>query len=385
MEKITREQKSKEIASNRYDITRVRDDYYYIKSQTTNREYTIWLSKVGSSDTWKCNCPDHMFRGKHCKHIHAIESSINFREEKREKNKVIISPISNTNCIFCQSDNIIKDGLRHNKYGDIQKWYCKNCNHCFTINVGFQKMKNNPKGITTAMHLYFSGESLRNTAKSLRLLGMDVSHQTIYNWIKKYVKLMQKYLNRIVPEVGDAWRADEIFIKVRGKLKYLFSMMDDETRFWISQEVADRKEGHDARGLLQKAKQVTKKKPKTFTTDGLGSYHVAYKKEFWTVKRQNRTVHVRHIHLQKDMHNNKMERLNGEFRDREKVIRGIKKKNSVIIDGYQLFHNYFRPHMGLKGNTPAQICGIQIQGNNKWKTLIENASLANEPMTVRSR
>ena len=63
----------------------------------------------------------------------------------------------------------------------------------------------------------------------------------------------KKYLLLIIvplPEVGDAWRADEIFIKVRGKLKYLFSMMDDETRFWIAQEVSDRKEGHNARGFL---------------------------------------------------------------------------------------------------------------------------------------
>jgi len=369
-----RQEEGKQIASNRYDITRVRDDYYYIKSQTTHREYTVWNSTVGSSDTWECNCPDHMFRRKHCKHIHAIESSIKFRQEKRERNKVVISPISDTNCIFCNSNKIIKDGLRHNKYGNIQKWYCKNCNHYFTINVGFKKMKSDPKGITTAMHLYFSGESLRNTARSLKLLGMDVSHQTIYNWIKKYIKLLQKYLDKIVPEVGDAWRADEMFIKVRGKLKYLFSMMDDETRFWIAQEVSDRKEGHNARGLLQKAKQVTKKRPKTFTTDGLGSYHTAYRKEFWTVKRQNRTVHIRHIHLQGDMHNNKMERLNGEFRDREKTVRGIKKTDSIIIDGYQLFHNYFRPHMGLDGKTPAEACGITIQGENKWKTLIQNAS-----------
>ena len=92
--------------------------------------------------------------------------------------------------------------------------------------------------------------------------------------------------------------------------------MDDETRFWIAQEVADRKEGHDARGLLQKSKQVTQTKPKVFITGGLGSYHEAYKKEFWTIKRRNRTLHIRHIHLQGDMNNNKMERLNGEIRDR---------------------------------------------------------------------
>ena len=36
-------------------------------------------------------------------------------------------------------------------------------------------MKHNPQGITTAMQLYFSGESLRSTARSIKLIGMDVS------------------------------------------------------------------------------------------------------------------------------------------------------------------------------------------------------------------
>ena len=188
---------------------------------------------------------------------------------------------------------------------------------------------------------------------------------------------MNQYLDKIVPQVGDAWRADEIYVKIRGELKYVFAMMDDETRFWIAQEVGDRKEGHNARGLLQKAKQVTQTKPKVFITDGLGSYHEAYKKEFWTAKRLNRTLHIRHIHLQGDMNNNKMERLNGEIRDREKVMRGIKKKDSVTLTGYQLFHNYIRPHSALDGQTPSEKCGMEIKGNNKWITLIQNASKIN--------
>lgn len=30
--------------------------------------------------------------------------------------------------------------------------------------------------------------------------------------------------------------------------------------------------------------------------------------------------------------------------------------------------------MGLNGKTPAEACGIQIEGENKWITLIQNAS-----------
>ena len=94
----------------------------------------------------------------------------------------------------------------------------------------------------------------------------------------------------------------------------------------------------------------------------------------WTVKRLDRTLHIRHIHLQGDMNNNNMERLNGEIRDREKVMRGIKTKDTVTLTGYQLYHNYIRPHQALKGQTPSDMCGIIVKGDNKWLTLIQNAS-----------
>ena len=48
--------------------------------------------------------------------------------------------------------------------------------------------------------------------------------------------------------------------------------------------------------------------------------------------------------------------------------------DSVIFDGSQIYHNYVRPHMGLDGKTPSEACGITIQGDNKWITVIQNAS-----------
>jgi putative transposase len=69
-----------------------------------------------------------------------------------------------------------------------------------------------------------------------------------------------------------------------------------------------------------------------------------------------------------------MERLNGEVRDREKVMRGLKIANISVLPGYQLYHNFLRPHEGIGNITPAEKCGIKIEGENKWVTLIENAS-----------
>jgi hypothetical protein len=48
--------------------------------------------------------------------------------------------------------------------------------------------------------------------------------------------------------------------------------------------------------------------------------------------------------------------------------------DSPLLSGYQIYHNYIRPHMSLDGLTPADKCGIKIDGENKWITLIQNAS-----------
>jgi transposase-like protein len=149
--------------------------------------------------------------------------------------------------------------------------------------------------------------------------------------------------------------------------------MDDETRYWIAQEVAGSKYKHDAQKLFQMAKRVTGKNPETLITDGLPAYHDAFNKEFWTMRKDTRPEHINAIKLQGDMNNNKMERFNGEVRDREKVIRGIKKEDSAILSGYQIFHNFVRQHMALDGKTPSEMCGLKVEGQNKWITLIQNA------------
>ncbi len=365
-----REEKAKEIALNPHQqIFRFDDNHYKVKSQTTKREYDVISTETG----FVCSCPDSVFRHVDCKHCLAVSISIKLRNEARERNKLVIEQIDCSKCVECQSINIVRHGIRHNKAGDIQRFSCKDCGKWFVFNIGFERMRN-PKAITSAMQLYFTGESLRNVQKFLRLQGIEVSHQTVYNWIKKYTGLMQSYVSKIVPQVGDTWRADELWVKVKGDLKYLFALMDDETRFLIAKEVADSKEMHDASGLFRQAKQVAKTVPKLIITDGLRSYEEAYQKEFWT-QQNPRTVHMRKIRLQGDKNNNKMERLNGELRDREKVVRGLKKKDSPLITGYQIYHNYIRPHMALDGKTPSEACGITIQGKDKWKTLIQRASL----------
>jgi putative transposase len=230
-----------------------------------------------------------------------------------------------------------------------------------------------PQMITSALQLYFSGKSFRNSKRFLELQDVKISHVAVYKWIRKYVSLMQNYLDRIKPKVGDAWRTDELYLKIKGDTKYLYAIMDDQTRYLIAQQVSDSKFTADITPMFRKAKAITGRRPNVLISDGARNFNHAFKQEFFT-RRSPRTRHIQHIRLQGDHNNNKMERFNGEVRDREKVMRGLKKSSDTkILDGYQIYHNYIRPHAGIGNVTPAEKCGIKVEGENKWKTLIQNA------------
>jgi len=79
---------------------------------------------------------------------------------------------------------------------------------------------------------------------------------------------------------------------------------------------------HDAQNLFHKGKQIMNKKPPILIIDGLRSYHDTFNNEFYS----NIKPSTEYVNVSKsgDMIDNKMERLNDEIRDREKVMRNLK-------------------------------------------------------------
>jgi putative transposase len=166
-----RHTKGESIAKLEGSIKKIDEHTYKVKSQSDNdKEYDVVSTEIG----FKCSCPDHSFRGIRCKHIIACEISFTLHKTV-EQNRVVIEPINIQNCPRCKSENIIKRGIRRNKLQDIQQHFCNDCGKWFVINLGFEKMHATPKMITSAMQLYFSGESLRNVQKFFKLQGVNLA------------------------------------------------------------------------------------------------------------------------------------------------------------------------------------------------------------------
>jgi transposase-like protein len=68
------------------------------------------------------------------------------------------------------------------------------------------------------------------------------SNTTILRWVQRYVPEFEKRWSRYARPVGDFWRVDETYIKVRGQWVYLYRAVD--------------KQGHTVGFLLSKRRDV---------------------------------------------------------------------------------------------------------------------------------
>ena len=153
-------------------------------------------------------------------------------------------------------------------------------------------------------------------------------------------------------------------------------MLDGETRFWIARMVAEHKGAGDVAPMFKEAKKIAGKVPTTLISDKAGNFHEAWKDQYRAKNFPHKdTLHINEIALDGIHHNNQTESFNGNtLRLREKACRGLKKDDSGILDGLRICHNFMRPHLGLPGRmTPSEAAGIEIEGANKWMTLIQAA------------
>lgn len=337
---------------------------YTIPSQSGNGEYTIT-----KNSGWKCNCPDFENRHKDCKHIHAIKFFLELKRKVEYDSLEVEEITEKPKCIYCNSSDVVKFGKRKCRERIKQLFRCNDCRKYFIQNKDFEKMKGDEKTTTLILDLYFKGISLRQIKDHLKqFYNLSIDHSNILRRIQKFSKIMNEYVKTLKPELSNTWHIDEMKIQAGGKWKWLWNMMDNETKFIVSQKVTDRRKIRDCRNLLRNSKEISKE-PEFMITDGCHSYERSLKREM------PQTNHVQLKSIRDHVNNNPIERLNGSIRDRVKVMRGMQNLETadLMMSAYRNYYNFIRPHSAI-GTTPAIKSGIDLElGNNRWLGLLKQS------------
>jgi len=362
-----REMKSIELITGN-NITQLDQARFIVRSQSdSSKSYEVtWQKKK-----WCCTCEDFLKHKKICKHLYAVRYYTLLQNLTSEAKHIQEQP----NCPKCaSSDFVVKRGLRYNKSGPVQRYFCKNCGTKFVSQTAFKGMKNKAAAIVSALDLYFRGISLRQLAEHLELThGVKVSHGTVYNWIKKYVQLVNKYVARLKVNSSDRWHMDDTLVRVSGRHMVIWGLLDSETRFLLALQVSSKRGAEEAERLIQKGLNAAENTPSELVSDGLDSYRIAIEKEFQTNKDKRNIIHVKGP-LTVGF-NNKMERFHGVLKNRVKTMYNLQNRETAdtFMKGFETYYNFIKSHKALNGKTPAQAAGLTTQ-KESWLNLILRAN-----------
>ncbi len=274
-------------------------------------------------------------------------------------------------CKYCGSERLVKNGKLRGK----QTYLCKNCGHRIVNPESFPNMKTESRVIATAIDLYYEGLSVRKVANQVKkIFGVQSSQVSVWNWIMKYSKLVSEFVETFKPQLLGMYKVDETAIKCRGLDAWFWEIIDEQTKFLVASHLSKSRPTEDAIALFEKAVKVAKRKPFAIYVDGLPAYVKAYNKVFRTLRKDTRPELIRKVGLRAVNSNNSVERLHGTLKDRIKPMRGLKGMDTVrtLLGGWTVHYNYVREHQTLKGKTPAQACGIDME--NSWHTLIKETT-----------
>ena len=129
--------------------------------------------------------------------------------------------------------------------------------------------------ISYVIWLYYQFSlSFRDVEDLLSERGVIVSHESIRRWSLKFGPRYRRRLKRREGRLGDTWHVDEVFIKIRGRLHYLWRAVDQDGDV-IDILVQRRRDAKAAKRFFNRALSAQGAEPRSLITDKLRSYSPA--------------------------------------------------------------------------------------------------------------
>ena len=200
-----------------------------------------------------------------------------------------------------------------------------------------------PEMIVLAVGWYLRfGLSYRDVEELLAQRGIEVDHVTIYRWVQRFTPLLADAARPCRHAVGDRWQADQTYVKVAGRWRYVYRAIDQFGQV-IDVFVTSRRDVRAARRFFERAIGTTKRTPVEVVTDKAAAYPamlVELLPAAW-----HRTDRYANNHIEAD---------HGRLKARLGPMRGLKLDRSakIVIAGHALVQNLRRGHYELAVEAP---------------------------------
>jgi transposase-like protein len=173
--------------------------------------------------------------------------------------------------------------------------------------------------------------SLRDVEDLLAERGIAVSYETVRRWVNHFVPKIAADLRKRRPKPHTTWHLDEVYLKIDGRLVYLWRAVDAEGEV-LDVLVQSRRNKHAALKLMRKLLKEYGFVPDKLVTDNLRSYGAAA-----------HDLGISNRHERGRWRNNRAENSHQPTRRRERKMQGFKSARSAqrFLSVHAAVHNTF--------------------------------------------
>jgi putative transposase len=188
--------------------------------------------------------------------------------------------------------------------------------------------------ISHCVWLYFRFSlSFRDVEELMSSRGVSLTYETVREWCLKFGQTYANGLRRRSLRPGDQWHLDEVFLRVNGRIHYLWRAVDQDGDV-LDILVQSRRDKKAAKKFFRKLLRRMQYLPRVIVTDQLGSYHAAKQELMPSVE-----------HRQDKGQNNRAENSHQPTRLRERVMRRFKSAGQAqrFLSAFGIITSHFRP------------------------------------------
>ena len=206
----------------------------------------------------------------------------------------------------------------------------------------FRWFDSSPEVIRLVVMMYVKYPlSLRNVEDLLHERGIDICHETVRLWWRRFGpmfagEIRRKRVEAMRQHTHWRWHLDEVYVRINGEMRYLWRAVDQEGEVLESFVTKER----DKAAALKFIKKTMKRhgRPNAIVTDGLRSYGAALKELGGTARHEV----GRHL-------NNRAENSHQPFRRRERAMLRFRRMKTLqaFAAVHGTVHNHFNQERHL--------------------------------------